>query len=144
LANDRIAEVRGVQRPVRVDQAVVGKLALPLGIRLAGVGRQSPALCAQGLDRRDEAVFAFLGGRDGFRIETEEHPEQPAPQAGDGRAIAIVQGGDAEITLCVQPHGAIAQIGRSDTQEDVVDDHELRMDHQAALRKPRNRRVVDT
>ena len=65
----RIAHVGDTQRPVRVDQAVVWQLPLPLGIGLGGERRQAPAARAQRLDRGDETTLPFFGIRHAFRIQ---------------------------------------------------------------------------
>jgi len=118
-------------RLLRVEQRRIGNPLVDLLGHVAGQRLKCPFAVPQGLDGRDERSTPLLGRRHLIHIHAEMLGQQPVPETRNICTAWLGFGGfHGEVAFRIEPHGAIAQIGRAHPGNAVVDDHDLGMHHE--------------
>ncbi|MEJ2687453.1 MAG: hypothetical protein P8124_09655 [Gammaproteobacteria bacterium] len=132
-----------VDRALRIHHGGIGNLPVNLRCDLS-VQRLQPARpVAQGFDGDDQTAGTFqgIGYRFGGAIQMFCH--QLISERGDGQGgIGIALCLEGEVALRVQPHGPVAEIGRSHPRQAVVGNHDLGVYVQRAAVQVRHHRIV--
>ena len=123
--NDLFGQPFRIHRPLGINQQGIGQSRLQPGRDWRREGLQAARVATQGINGLDYAAEAFnpcahLGGA---------HPQmlaqQPVAKHADCLPGAGVGGFDRQVAFGVQAHGGIVEVGRADSQQTIVDHHEL-------------------